>query len=86
MRDTPVAIRFRLAALLTERGEKQLHFARRAGLSNTTVNEIALEKTNRVSLATIETLCRALGCTPSDLFEIDPPLATERPAKKRGAK
>jgi DNA-binding Xre family transcriptional regulator len=78
-----VPIRFRLADILRERGEPQAVFARRAGLSNTAVNEIALEKTQRVSLATIEALCRALGCTPSDLFEITgPPL----PASRKRAK
>jgi DNA-binding Xre family transcriptional regulator len=30
-----------------------------------------------ITLATLEKLCRALNCTPNDLLEFDPPLASD---------
>jgi DNA-binding Xre family transcriptional regulator len=76
-----VPIRFRLSELLAARDDalSQAELARRAGLSNTTVNEIALNKTTRISLATIEALCTTLGVKPGDLFDLEP----ETP-KRRG--
>jgi putative transcriptional regulator len=69
-----VPVRFRLQDLLDARndGMSQAELARRAGLSNTAVNEIALNKTTRVSLATIDALCQALNVEPGDLFDYAP--------------
>ncbi len=75
-------IRFRLHELLEARPDvSQAELARRAGLSNTTINEIALNKTKRISLATIEAICAALGVTPGDLFELE----TDRPRRRKSA-
>lgn len=64
-------ITFRLRELLDTRadGLTQAELARRAGLSANAINEIAQNKTSRISLATLEALCRALGISPGEMFE-----------------
>jgi DNA-binding Xre family transcriptional regulator len=80
--------RFRLHELLAARGDgmSQAELARRAGLSNTTVNDIALNKSTRISLETITAICEVLGVKPGDLFAYEPerskPVAGE-PRKRR---
>lgn len=66
-------ITFRLHELLDERTDdlSQAELARRTGLSANAVNEIALNKTSRISLATLEVLCRELGVPPGEFFAWD---------------
>jgi DNA-binding Xre family transcriptional regulator len=42
---------------------------RRSGISLVTVNAMARNRTVRVDLSTIDAICEALGCDPSELFE-----------------
>jgi DNA-binding Xre family transcriptional regulator len=47
--------------------EPQLQFARRLGISNSSLNRMELGEQN-VSLKTLETLCKRLKCDVGDLF------------------
>lgn len=47
----------------------QSELSRRSGVSMTTINSIALNKTKQVSLATLDALCGALGVEPGELLE-----------------
>jgi len=75
-----VTVRFRLHEVLADReGDiSQSELSRRSGVSLTTVNAIALNKTKQVSLETLDKLCEALGVEPGDLLERD------EPKRKRG--
>ena len=44
--------------------------AARTGLSRATLESLASRESYNTTLSTIETLCRALGCSPSDLLEL----------------
>lgn len=71
-----LAVRFRLSELLRERREagvdiSQSELSRRSGVSMTTINAMANNKTAQVSLATLDALCGALGVAPGDLLERD---------------
>ncbi|MGI8422982.1 MAG: helix-turn-helix domain-containing protein [Chloroflexota bacterium] len=59
----------RLSRLLGERRLSISEAARRSGVSYKTVFDLYHDRTTRVDLGTIDKLCRALGCTPNDLFE-----------------
>lgn len=43
--------------------------AKRANLSKTTISNLEVGHQTKIALDTIAKLCRALDCTPSDLFE-----------------
>lgn len=66
-----VPVRFRLHEVLAERepAMSQSELSRRSGVSMTTINSIALNKTKQVSLATLDALCGALGVEPGELLE-----------------
>ncbi len=70
---TAVPISFRVSDLIARHpgGISQAELARRAGLSNTAINDIVHNRTARVSLSTLEALSRALGVTPCDLIAWD---------------
>ena len=71
MIEASVTVRFRLSTLLTERADplSQSELSRRSGVSMTTINAIALNKTKQVSLATLDALSAALEVAPGDLLE-----------------
>lgn len=70
--------RFRLDAVLAGMAEpmSQSELSRRSGVSMTTINAMALNKTKQVSLATLDAISAALGVAPGDLLE--------RESKRRG--
>jgi putative transcriptional regulator len=81
--DMALAVRFRLHELLRQRREageeiSQSELSRRSGVSMTTINAMANNKTAQVSLATLDALCEALDVEPGDLLE------RERERKRRG--
>jgi DNA-binding Xre family transcriptional regulator len=45
--------------------------AHRTGLARATLESLASRQTYNTRLSTIEKICRALGCTPGELLEID---------------
>jgi DNA-binding Xre family transcriptional regulator len=49
----------------------QSELSRRSGVSLSTINSIALNKTAQVSLATLNALCLSLEIEPGALFERD---------------
>lgn len=46
--------------------------ARATGLTKATIQALYMGDMKRIELATIGKLCKALDCTPNDLFEITP--------------
>jgi putative transcriptional regulator len=65
---TPVALRFRLAEILRERGVGRREMARRAGVSYPTILAIC-ENRAGVQLGTLEKIAKALGVSALDLLE-----------------
>ena len=65
-------IRIRLSTLLGERRWTQTKFAKLAGLRAATVNEYYNELVRNVSLDTIDSMCKALGCQVGDLLVREP--------------
>lgn len=65
-----LATRFRLREILDSMSPpmSQSELSRRSGVSMTTINSMALNKTVQVSLATLDALSKALGVEPGDLF------------------
>lgn len=61
--------RFRLQELLDAVGMSQSELARRSGVSLVTVNKISQNRSNQVSLKTLDALSKVLGCEPGDLLE-----------------
>ena len=41
-----------------------------SGISRSTITRLYYNQTNTVSFNTIENICKALNCTPGDLFEV----------------
>ena len=41
-----------------------------SGISRSTITRLYYDKTNTISFNTLENICKALNCTPNDLFEI----------------
>lgn len=61
--------RFRLQELLDAVGMSQSELARQSGVSLVTVNKIAQNRSNQVSLKTLDALSKVLKCEPGDLLE-----------------
>ncbi|GHT87297.1 transcriptional regulator [Spirochaetia bacterium] len=57
-----------LFILLVQKGLKKTDLYTLAGLNSNTVAKFA--KSEPVGLETIEKLCKALDCKPSDIFEV----------------
>jgi putative transcriptional regulator len=64
-----MAARFRLGALLEERGMSQSELARRSGITFATINAMTRNRTTGVQLDTLDRLARALGVEPGALIE-----------------
>ena len=78
--ETLVTTRFRLDAVLADLKEpmSQSELSRRSGISMTTINAMALNKTKQVSLATLDAISAALGVDPGSLIEREAPPARRR--------
>jgi putative transcriptional regulator len=61
--------RFKLREVLEAAGMSQSELARRSGVSLVTVNKIAQNRSNQVSLKTLDALSKVLRCEPGDLLE-----------------
>jgi len=64
--------RFRLQELLDAAEMSQSELARQSGVSLVTVNKIAQNRSNQVSLKTLDALSKVLRCEPGDLLEREP--------------
>ena len=69
-------LKFQLHILMAEKGPDRPYriseIAGLTGLQANTVSAIFNNRAKRIDLATIETLCQALDCTPGDLFLYNP--------------
>lgn len=69
-------LKFHLHILMAEKGPDRPYriseIARLTGLQANTVSAIYNNRAKRIDLATIESLCQALECTPGDLFRYNP--------------
>lgn len=63
---------FRLGELLEKAGLSQSELARQSGISFVTINRIVANKTDGVSLKTLDAISQVLGCEPGDLLEREP--------------
>lgn len=54
------------------------------GLQANTVSAIYNNRAKRIDLATIESLCQALECTPGDLFRYNPESDSGAESTQRG--
>ena len=64
-----MAVRFRLASVLDERGMSQSELARKSKVSLVTINAIANNRTAGIKLAVLDALCDALKVEPGELLE-----------------
>lgn len=64
-------MQIQLKKVLEEKHMNRYELAAKTGLSYPGITKIYDGKTKRISLDTIEILCRALDCTPNDLFVFD---------------
>lgn len=63
-------IKNNLSAIMGAKRIKIYELQKLSGLSRSTITRLYYDKTNTVSLKTLECLCKALKCTLNDLFEI----------------
>lgn len=64
-------MQIQLKKILEEKHMNRYELAAKTGLSYPGITKIYDGKTKRISLDTIEILCRALDCTPNDLLVFD---------------
>lgn len=64
-------MQIQLKKVLEEKHMNRYELAAKTGLSYPGITKIYDGKTKRISLDTIEILCRALDCTPNDLLVFD---------------
>ena len=64
-------MQIQLKKILEEKHMNRYELAAKTGLSYPGITNIYDGKTKRISLDTIEILCRALDCTPNDLLVFD---------------
>lgn len=68
-----MAIRHNIRYWMHRRGIKTpTELARRAGLVPLTLIRLIKGNTTGIEFKTLDVLCKALGCTPGDLFSYDP--------------
>lgn len=57
--------------ILVEQGKTPYWLSKVTGISNNNINNICNGDTISIRLDTIEKICRALNCTPNDIFTSD---------------
>ena len=72
--DAPMTIRWKLNQLMFERGIKNAELVRLTGFHANTISKLKnlREMPDRLEKTTLNELCRALACQPSDLMEYAP--------------
>ena len=66
-----------LSAIMGAKRIKIYELEKISGISRSTITRLYYNQTNTVSFNTIENICKALNCTPGDLFEVVPALTAE---------
>ena len=74
-----VVTEVRLDELLEERGRSFYWLAKETGVSHSTLWRLKKGKALGINFATLEKICRALGCQPGDVLK----LANEKKKVKR---
>ena len=59
-----------LSAIMGAKRLKIYELEKISGISRSTITRLYYNQTNTVSFNTIENICKALNCTPGDLFEV----------------
>ena len=59
-----------LSAIMGAKRIKIYELEKMANVSRSTITRLYYDKTNTISFKTIENICRALDCTPGELFEL----------------
>ena len=59
-----------LSAIMGAKRIKIYELEKISGISRSTITRLYYNQTNTVSFNTIENICKALNCTPGDLFEV----------------
>ncbi len=59
-----------LSAIMGAKRIKIYELEKISGISRSTITRLYYDKTNTISFNTLENICKALNCTPNDLFEI----------------
>lgn len=59
-----------LSAIMGANRIKIYELEKISGISRSTITRLYYNQTNTVSFNTIENICKALNCTPGDLFEV----------------
>lgn len=59
-----------LSAIMGAKRIKIYELEKISGISRSTIPRLYYNQTNTVSFNTIENICKALNCTPGDLFEV----------------
>lgn len=80
----PFMLNFKLSRIFALRGiDKPFAYLVRSGFSRATASNLLNDRVVQVKVGHLETICRALNCTPNDLFEWTPsegrPLAENHP-------
>lgn len=65
-------IRLRIKEILEEQNHTKYWLHTRMGLSYKNLSNLINNETQSIRFENIERLCKVLGCTPSDLFELIP--------------
>lgn len=72
------SVKLRIRELRARQADmSQSELARLSGLSKATISNLESGRLRRIELETIGKLCRALACTPDDLFELPSLTETE---------
>ena len=67
-----MAIRVNLSRILGEKRVKAAELSRRTGISKYALHKLYYEKNKGIEFATLDKLCRALGCSVGELLEYIP--------------
>lgn len=59
-----------LSAIMGAKRIKIYELEKISGISRSTITRLYYNQTNTVSFNTIENICKALNCTPGDLFKV----------------
>lgn len=65
-----MTVKIKTFKLRNARCMTQQQLAKRASLSKTTISNLESGQQTKIELETIAKLCRALDCTPSELFDL----------------
>lgn len=69
---TKLAVRFKLAELLEDRGISQREFARLTNIRHPSIHEMCANKTVRLPLENLAAMCEVLGVGITDIIELVP--------------